>query len=100
MVIAVVWRKKLVSRWEFMAAGAVCAGLIIFAKANAKLEPDFNPVGIGMVVLSVCADAFIPNLQVLCAPWFIAYRMLVDTLEDFSRKKTFQAFRQWEKLDD
>lgn len=65
MVIAVVWRKKLVSRGEFMAAGAVCTGLIIFALADAKLEPDFNPIGIAMVMLSVCADAFLPNLQVI-----------------------------------
>lgn len=68
MVIAVVWRKKLVSRWEFIAAGAVCAGLAIFAREDAKLEPSFNPIGIGMVMLSVCADAFLPNLQVKCSP--------------------------------
>lgn len=65
MVIAVVWRKKFVSRGEFIAAGAVCAGLIIFAQADAKLEPDFDPIGIAMVILSVCADAFLPNLQVI-----------------------------------
>ena len=64
MVIAVVWRKKIVSRWEFLAAFAVCAGLIIFAGANRKLEPDFDFRGIAMVMLSVCADAFLPNMQV------------------------------------
>lgn len=64
MVIAVVWRKKLVSRWEFMAAMAVCAGLIVFAEADAELEPEFHPVGLVMLVISICGDAIIPNLQV------------------------------------
>ncbi|CAM9178286.1 unnamed protein product [Ectocarpus sp. 4 AP-2014] len=63
MAIAVVWRKKIVSRWEFLAAFSVCAGLVIFGKADAKLEPDFDPRGIAMVMLSVCADAFLPNMQ-------------------------------------
>eukprot|EP00752_Nemacystus_decipiens_P008462 g7563.t1 len=63
MVIAVVWRKKIVSRWEFLAAFAVCAGLIIFAGADRQLEPDFDFRGIIMVMLSVCADAFLPNMQ-------------------------------------
>lgn len=64
MMIAVLWRKKVVGIWEFVAAAAVCAGLIVFARADAKLEPDFNPIGIAMVMLSVCADAFLPNVQV------------------------------------
>ncbi len=64
MAIAVIWRKKIVSRWEFLAAFAVCLGLIIFAQADANLEPDFHPRGIIMVMLSVCADAFLPNMQV------------------------------------
>ncbi|CAN0546575.1 unnamed protein product, partial [Laminaria digitata] len=64
MAIAVFWRKKIVSRGEFLAAFAVCTGLIVFAQADAKLEPDFHPKGIAMVILSVCADAFLPNLQV------------------------------------
>ncbi|CAN0594519.1 unnamed protein product, partial [Ectocarpus sp. 12 AP-2014] len=63
MAIAVLWRKKIVSRWEFLAAFSVCAGLVIFGKADAKLEPDFDPRGIAMVMLSVCADAFLPNMQ-------------------------------------
>ncbi|CAN0140446.1 unnamed protein product [Ectocarpus sp. 12 AP-2014] len=63
MAIAVLWRKKIVSRWEFLAAFCVCAGLVIFGKADAKLEPDFDPRGIAMVMLSVCADAFLPNMQ-------------------------------------
>lgn len=68
MIIAVVWRKKIVSRWEFLAAFAVCSGLIIFGLANRKLEPDFDVRGIGMVMLSVCADAFLPNMQVRWGP--------------------------------
>lgn len=64
MVIAMVWRGKVVSREEYVAAAAVCLGLIMFAQEDAKLEDDFNPIGIGMVILSVCADAFLPNLQV------------------------------------
>lgn len=67
MAIAVLWRKKIVSRWEFLAAFFVCAGLVIFGKADAKLEPDFDPRGIAMVMLSVCADAFLPNMQVIKA---------------------------------
>lgn len=64
MAIAVLWRKKYVSRWEFLAATAMCAGLVIFAKAESEVEPDFDPMGIILVLLSVCADAFLPNAQV------------------------------------
>ncbi|CAN0475941.1 unnamed protein product, partial [Discosporangium mesarthrocarpum] len=63
MVIAVVWRRHRVSSWEFVAAVSVCMGLIVFANADMSVAPDFDPRGIGLVMLSVCADAVLPNLQ-------------------------------------
>jgi hypothetical protein len=43
---------------------AVCVGLLLFALADAAVLPNFDPRGIILVVMSVCADAVLPNLQV------------------------------------
>ena len=46
-----------------MCAFSVCIGLVFFSVADWKLAPTFNPVGLVMVFLSVCAVAILPNAQ-------------------------------------
>ncbi|KAM3568537.1 hypothetical protein VYU27_009337, partial [Nannochloropsis oceanica] len=64
MVIAGVMNKKTFTGIEYMAALAVCLGLIFFAFADVQVAPAFSPWGITLVSLSVVCDAILPNLQV------------------------------------
>jgi len=63
MVIATIINKRTFSSTEYVCGVAVCAGLIMFAAADWKLTPSFNPIGIVFVSLSVVADAILPNAQ-------------------------------------
>jgi len=63
MMIASVIHKKIFSTMEYTCAVAICTGLILFAAADWELRPSFNPVGLGLVSLSVCADSILPNAQ-------------------------------------
>jgi adenosine 3'-phospho 5'-phosphosulfate transporter B3 len=63
MVIATVMNRKIFSSIEYMCAFAICTGLVFFSVADWKLAPTFNPIGLVMVFLSVCADAVLPNAQ-------------------------------------
>lgn len=63
MVIASVIHKKTFSAIEYACATAICAGLVMFAAADWELTPSFNPIGLGLVSMSVCADAILPNAQ-------------------------------------
>jgi len=63
MLIASIIHKKVFSALEYVCAAAVCAGLILFAAADWDLSPSFHPIGLALVSLSVCADAFLPNAQ-------------------------------------
>lgn len=63
MVIATIMNKRTFSSTEYVCGVAICAGLIMFAAADWKLTPSFNPIGILYVSLSVVADAVLPNAQ-------------------------------------
>lgn len=63
MLIATIMNRKIFSSIEYLCAFSVCIGLIFFSVADWKLAPTFNPVGLVMVLLSVCADAVLPNAQ-------------------------------------
>jgi adenosine 3'-phospho 5'-phosphosulfate transporter B3 len=41
----------------------MCLGLVLFAAADWSLAPSFHPIGLTFVILSVCADALLPNAQ-------------------------------------
>jgi len=63
MIVATVVHKKVFSSSEYSCALAVCAGLVMFAAADWELTPSFNPIGLALVSMSVCADAILPNAQ-------------------------------------
>jgi adenosine 3'-phospho 5'-phosphosulfate transporter B3 len=63
MVIASFLHKKVFSILEYTCALAICAGLILFAAADWELRPSFNPIGLALVTMSVCADSILPNAQ-------------------------------------
>mmetsp|Transcript_30205 Transcript_30205/g.34806 ORF Transcript_30205/g.34806 Transcript_30205/m.34806 type:complete len:372 (-) Transcript_30205:116-1231(-) len=63
MFIATLINKKSFSTLEYICALFVCLGLVMFAAADWKLAPDFNPIGLILVSLSVCADSVLPNAQ-------------------------------------
>jgi len=48
---------------QYLAAVAICIGLVTYAAADMELSPSFNPFGLILVTLSVCADAVLPNAQ-------------------------------------
>jgi adenosine 3'-phospho 5'-phosphosulfate transporter B3 len=63
MVIASFLHKKIFSIWEYICALAICVGLVLFAAADWELRPSFNPIGLGLVSMSVVADSILPNAQ-------------------------------------
>jgi adenosine 3'-phospho 5'-phosphosulfate transporter B3 len=63
MLIAVSLNKKTVHWFEFMFGTLISVGMIFFAAADFTVYPNFNFIGIALVSLSVCADAFLPNFQ-------------------------------------
>lgn len=63
MLIATIMNKKVYSLVEYLCALCVCAGLIVFAVADWKLTPSFNPIGLLLLSISVIADAILPNAQ-------------------------------------
>mmetsp|Transcript_437 Transcript_437/g.862 ORF Transcript_437/g.862 Transcript_437/m.862 type:complete len:449 (-) Transcript_437:24-1370(-) len=63
MLIATIMNRKVFSSLEYMCALSICVGLILFSVADWTLAPTFNPIGLVMVFLSVCADAILPNAQ-------------------------------------
>lgn len=63
MILASVLHKQRFSVMEYTCATAICAGLILFAAADWRTTPSFHPVGLLLVILSVIADAVLPNAQ-------------------------------------
>lgn len=63
MLFATCINKRKFSSLEYVSAVLVCTGLILFASADWRLTPTFNPIGLLFVLLSVVADAILPNLQ-------------------------------------
>ena len=63
MLVAKLLHNKRFPTTEYMCALAVCVGLVLFAAADWDTSPSFHPIGLGMVTMSVCADAILPNAQ-------------------------------------
>lgn len=56
-------QKKKHNVMDFIAATAMCIGLIFFTLADSKLSPDFQHIGILMISLALVCDAAIGNVQ-------------------------------------
>jgi adenosine 3'-phospho 5'-phosphosulfate transporter B3 len=63
MSIATCLNNKRVYWFEYIAGALISVGMILFATAEVETSPNFNFIGIGLVSLSVIADAFLPNFQ-------------------------------------
>lgn len=63
MLVATIVNKRKFSSLEYLCAFSVCVGLVMFAAADWKLTPTFNPFGLLLVILSVIADSILPNAQ-------------------------------------
>jgi len=48
---------------DFLAAGLMCLGLILFLLADIEVSPNFNFTGVVMIGLALVADAVIGNVQ-------------------------------------
>lgn len=63
MAISTFMNKRSFTSTEYICALSISAGLVMFAAADWKLTPSFNPIGIVLVSLSVVADSVLPNAQ-------------------------------------
>lgn len=63
MVIASVYNHKKVHWFEFVFGALISLGMVFFATADFQVYPNFDFLGIVFVVVSVIADAFLPNFQ-------------------------------------
>ncbi|KAL3792304.1 hypothetical protein HJC23_006216 [Cyclotella cryptica] len=64
MIIATIVNKKVFASYEYACALAICAGLVLFALADYRLDPlKFDITGLALVSGSVVADAILPNAQ-------------------------------------
>jgi len=63
MMFATFINRRIFSSLEYICALAICAGLVLFAAADWRLLPTFQPIGLVLVSLSVVADAILPNAQ-------------------------------------
>merc|ERR1740124_223387 len=63
MIISTIINRRTFSSIEYICAGTISGGLVLFAAADWKLSPSFNSLGITLVSLSVFADAILPNYQ-------------------------------------
>jgi adenosine 3'-phospho 5'-phosphosulfate transporter B3 len=64
MVIATIVNKRIFASYEYVCALSICAGMVLFAKADYILDPmKFDITGLALVSGSVVADAILPNAQ-------------------------------------
>lgn len=63
MLIATIINRRIFKSIEYVSAFAISIGLIVFAAADWKLAPSFNPIGLALVSTSVIFDAILPNAQ-------------------------------------
>ena len=63
MLIATIMNKSVFSSNEYLSAIGISLGLIMFTAADWQTSPSFNPIGLLLVSLSVCADSILPNFQ-------------------------------------
>jgi adenosine 3'-phospho 5'-phosphosulfate transporter B3 len=66
MITATVLHKRVYKHTQYIAAFAICLGLILYTMASdnsSSIVPASRPIGLVLVTLSVCADAVLPNAQ-------------------------------------
>ena len=63
MIIAALYLGKKLEKLEYIFGLCISTGMILFAAADFRVSPRFDPLGITLVSISVVADAFLPNLQ-------------------------------------
>lgn len=63
IIIAILFNKKKVQWFEIMFGCIISGGMVLFAAADFHVLPNYSPLGITLVSVSVIADAFLPNLQ-------------------------------------
>ena len=63
MIIAVLYLRKRVNGFEFFFGALISLGMVIFAWADFHVYPNYNPIGIILVLTSLIGDCFLPNLQ-------------------------------------
>ena len=63
MLIATIMNKSVFSSNEYLSAIGISLGLVMFTAADWQTSPSFNPIGLLLVSLSVCADSILPNFQ-------------------------------------
>ena len=63
MLFGVVFYGKRYNLSEYSVMGVLVLGLIIFMGADATTSPDFDPIGVVLIVASLMVDACIINLQ-------------------------------------
>ena len=63
MIISTIINKRVFQSAEYISAMSISLGLVIFAAADWKMTPSFNPIGLAMVSSSVIADSILPNAQ-------------------------------------
>ena len=63
MAVNALWLGQRQQPLDVVAALLLCAGLMLFSIADSKLHPGFDVKGVMLVLISLCADSCISNLQ-------------------------------------
>jgi len=63
MLLATLLNQKNFTRLEYLAAGSICVGLILYSFSDSQESAKWSPFGILLVILSICADSALPNTQ-------------------------------------
>ena len=63
MAISVCWLRRRYAPLEYVAALLMVASAACFGLGEAAMEPDFNPIGIGLALACLTAQATQTNLQ-------------------------------------
>jgi adenosine 3'-phospho 5'-phosphosulfate transporter B3 len=65
LIGSILIQKKKHSFMDFLAAAAMCIGLIFFTLADSKVSPKFSSYGVVVICIALIFDAVIGNVQEL-----------------------------------
>jgi len=93
MVISSIINHRIYSSYEYLAALAICIGLVVFVAGTWDTSPSFHFIGITLVSTSVVADSILPNAQeklfsqgcsrlevMVYSNWFTLFAMTASTI--------------------
>ena len=63
MAMGTVMQARTYTALEYIAATGLVAGIVLFTLGDAELRPAFHPVGIGLILVGVAADAATGNFE-------------------------------------